>query len=388
MLMSNNEELERARDKLKKLGVDWALVSSRENVTYVSHFETPTEFGFYEDAGYVHPLCLFAVNQSASCLVVQSWYEPLIRDRDAVDQVLTHSVYDFGKLISPRDSFLTSLRQALRSAGLDHTKARLAIEEKTLPTVVLRVLLEEFPHLELLEAEPALMAARLVKTPRELGLLRAAAEVNKAGQREFLSQWKTADQHELAVWGACMRAMQMAAMRPLDFFVETIVGSGIASFDGGPKDRIGRAGDMALADISIRVNGYWSDTTNTVLVGSGEPTARQRLYGIAAREAFYAAAEALRPGRPVSQVFEAAQLVLGKHGLSCPHHVGHQTGTMVIESPKIVPYDHTIVQAGMVFAVEPGVYEGEGGTIGARMEKQVIVHESGPEIVPDFEWGF
>ena len=50
-----NEELERARTELKKLGADWAILSSRENVTYVSHFETPTEFGFYADLAYAPP---------------------------------------------------------------------------------------------------------------------------------------------------------------------------------------------------------------------------------------------------------------------------------------------------------------------------------------------
>jgi Xaa-Pro aminopeptidase len=41
----------------------------------------------------------------------------------------------------------------------------------------------------------------------------------------------------------------------------------------------------------------------------------------------------------------------------------------------------------MVFAVEPGVYEGPGGTFGARSEKMVLVTEHGPEILSQFEWG-
>jgi Xaa-Pro aminopeptidase len=42
----------------------------------------------------------------------------------------------------------------------------------------------------------------------------------------------------------------------------------------------------------------------------------------------------------------------------------------------------------MVFSIEPGAYEGPEGEAGARMEKSVIVHDSGPEIICDFEWGF
>jgi Xaa-Pro aminopeptidase len=57
------------------------------------------------------------------------------------------------------------------------------------------------------------------------------------------------------------------------------------------------------------------------------------------------------------------------------------------ETPRLVPYDTTTIESGMVFAVEPGAYAGEGGTTGARAEKVVLVTESGPEILSSFEWG-
>jgi Xaa-Pro aminopeptidase len=41
----------------------------------------------------------------------------------------------------------------------------------------------------------------------------------------------------------------------------------------------------------------------------------------------------------------------------------------------------------MVFSVEPGAYEGPGGTFGARSEKMVVVREDGPEVLSKFEWG-
>jgi len=70
-----------------------------------------------------------------------------------------------------------------------------------------------------------------------------------------------------------------------------------------------------------------------------------------------------------------------------PHYMGHQIGVVVNELPRIVPYDHTPIQAGMVFSLEPGAYEGPGGTSGARSEKMVLVTESGPEVLSKFEWG-
>jgi len=328
------------------------------------------------------------VKQAGSTLFVQHFYEGWIKDRQAIDEVVPHVILDPAAPTSARDNFLATLRKALHSAGLEHSTARLAIEEKSLPASALRVLQQEFPGLDLVEADLALKAARLVKTEREILLLREAAEVNRVGQTEFMQQCRVAGTNEFYIWGAAMQSMQRAAGKQIDFFAEVILGPGVANFEAGPRDLPSQAGDMATLDSTIRVNGYFSDTTNTVLVGEVEPTARQKLYGVASREAFYAAADALRPGRRACDAFEAANAALGKHELSLIHHAGHQIGTTCNEEPRLLPYDTTIIQPGMVFSVEPGAYEGAGGTIGARMEKQVIVHETGPEIFPDFEWGF
>src|SRR4029077_20920439 len=139
---------------------------------------------------------------------------------------------------------------------------------------------------------------------------------------------------------------------------------------------------------SCRVNGYWLDCTNTMVIGGVEPTPKQKLYGVAAREAFHAAADKLRPGNRAHEAFDAAKAAFAKHGLEIGHYAGHQIGAAVNEAPRLVPYDETPIQAGRVFSIEPGAYEGEHGDAGARMEKSVIVHESGPAIICDFEWGF
>jgi Xaa-Pro aminopeptidase len=321
-------------------------------------------------------------------LLVNSFFDGWVEERDAVDQILLHETYPNSASFSARDNFLTSMRTALRQAGLAAGKARLAVEERRLPAVVLRLLMDEFPNLELLEAGAALAAARTIKTPREMELLRRVAEINKYGQQEFLHQCRQAGKNHFEIWAATTRALQAQACQAMHFAADFVIGADMGTQANGPKNAVTQAGEMALFDSLIRVNGYWSDTTNTVLIGSVPPTEKQRLYGETARAAFYAAVEALRPGNKARQVWEAANAVLVKRGLALPHHAGHQVGTTVNEEPRLLPFDESIIQAGMVFSVEPGAYEGPGGSSGARMEKQVIVHESGPEIFPDFEWGF
>ena len=96
----------------------------------------------------------------------------------------------------------------------------------------------------------------------------------------------------------------------------------------------------------------------------------------------------LRPGARCSDAAEAIRATMERHGLPVAHYGGHQIGASVNERPRLVVYDDTVIQPGMVFCVEPGAYAGEGGRTGARAEKTVLVTENGPESLSEFEWGF
>ena len=155
---------------------------------------------------------------------------------------------------------------------------------------------------------------------------------------------------------------------------------------GGPVGRTVEAGDAGLLDISPRVDGYWADCTNVVVFGA-EPTDEQRRYFHAARDSCEAAMATLRPGAKCSDAAEAVRATMERYGLEVAHYTGHQIGVSVNEKPRLVSYDHTVIEPGMVFCVEPGTYSGEGGPAGARAEKTVLVTEDGPEILSQFEWG-
>jgi Xaa-Pro aminopeptidase len=83
----------------------------------------------------------------------------------------------------------------------------------------------------------------------------------------------------------------------------------------------------------------------------------------------------------------AAEAAFAGYDLPMAHYAGHQIGVTVNEPPRLVPYDTTSIEAGMVFSVEPGAYQGPGGGFGARSEKMVLVTPTGPEILSSFAWG-
>jgi Xaa-Pro aminopeptidase len=383
-----NEELSRAQDELRRIGADWALLSSAENVTYVSHYEVPIDFGPLAHLSYGPVLALFGVDDPSSYLVANSYYAGGARKQTTFDEVLGFDilqVFEPYEPQMPRENFLAVVRRAFQQAKLHKGKLRLAVEERTLPLAVTRILRQGFPNVELIEAGPAVETARKVKTEREIGLLRYVAEVVNVGQKELLVQAREAGKTEFELWSAVTEAMHEYAGGKLFMSGELVCGPRNKSVaPGGPIDYVTQPGDLCEFDVSPRINGYWADMANVTVLGA-EPTEVQKIYARAARDSFYAGAEALRPGNRACDVYEAAARAYDKYGLKLGHYVGHGIGTTVNEAPWFVPGDETVLEPGMVFCIETGAY---GEEASGKCEKTLIVrHDGGPEIFPDFEWG-
>ncbi|MEZ4621842.1 MAG: aminopeptidase P family N-terminal domain-containing protein [Caldilineaceae bacterium] len=185
----SNQELVRTRAKLRELDADWALLSSPENVTYVSHYEVPIDFGPLAHLNYGPVLALFGVQEEATLLVANRYYADAARQQSTFDEVIGFGILEVFAPFDKQDryaNFVMGLRQALQHAGLGGGKLRLAVEERTLPLVALQVIRTELPQVELVAADDALARVRMIKTPREIGLLKAAAEVVNVAHKELM----------------------------------------------------------------------------------------------------------------------------------------------------------------------------------------------------------
>jgi Xaa-Pro aminopeptidase len=383
------EETQRARASLAAAGCDFALLSSLHNVTYVSGFEVPVPIGAGAETAYGPSLALLDARSDDGGLIVSAANAAAARAQSQLGETTVFATFDS---FAPRDSkaeFVECTRAALRRAGLANGRAVLGVEARTTPWSIVDLLAREFPHLSLVDVDDALATARSIKTKREIGLLHRAAEVCAVGHRALAELCREAGRSEFEMWAEICRRMFDVVGRDVPVTGELVTGprTTTVNYPGGPRRRITIAGDAALMDISQRVDGYWSDCTNTHVIGGVEPSAAQRRFARTSQDAFAACVENLRPGVRASEAWAAANTVYERAGIPMPHYMGHQIGAVVNELPRLVPYDHTEIRAGMVFAVEPGAYQGEGGDFGARSEKMVVVTEHGPELLADFAWG-
>src|SRR5919109_552531 len=159
----------------------------------------------------------------------------------------------------------------------------------------------------------------------------------------------------------------------------TIVASGphgAAPHHEPGRRRIAR-GDLVVLDFGGTIDGYYSDITRTLAVGEPDPEMR------AAYEAVRAAQEigvqAVQPGATTGAVDRATRSALERAGYGpyFVHRTGHGLGLEVHEPPYLVSGDTTVLQPGMVFSVEPGVYL--PGRFGVRIEDIVVVTPDGVE---------
>ncbi|MCW4115357.1 Xaa-Pro peptidase family protein [Aurantimonas sp. MSK8Z-1] len=163
----------------------------------------------------------------------------------------------------------------------------------------------------------------------------------------------------------------------------TIIGSGPngAFPHHSVSDRVLQRGDAVVIDIGGSRGDFPSDMTRMAVVGEA-PEGYAEVHAVV-EAAVRAALAAARPGVRAKTVDAAARTVItdAGYGEYFVHRTGHGLGLEIHEPPYITSTSETVLEAGMVFSIEPGIYL--PGRFGIRLEDIVFLREDGPEILSD-----
>lgn len=146
---------------------------------------------------------------------------------------------------------------------------------------------------------------------------------------------------------------------------------------GVPTDKKLENGDFITMDFGAVINGYRSDMTRTVALGSIND--KQKKVYETVLKAQEAAINAIKPNERCCDIDKIARDIIEKAGYeNCfGHGLGHSVGLDIHESPACNTRDKTLLESGMIMTVEPGIYlENE---FGVRIEDMVLVTENGCE---------
>ena len=216
---------------------------------------------------------------------------------------------------------------------------------------------------------------RMIKTPDEVALLRKAAEGADRSYEALFTQ-SLVGMSELEV----LRFLHAQLLANDHQTVGNgIVGAGANGASPHHKTSETRLqnGDAVVVDFGGGVNGYRSDITRTFQLG--EPADEFRKIYEITREAQQLGFEAVKPGVTTEYIDEVTRGYIARHGYGeyFLHRTGHGIGLDGHESPYLIKHDRTVLQEGMTFSIEPGIYL--KGRYGVRIEDIVVVTANGAD---------
>lgn len=351
------------RGALDALGLDALIVVAPANIRYLSNF-SGTSGMLVLTGEQAHLLVDFRYREAARLLQDSAGACPGLRVWDvpgSYEEALVACLAEIGVAAAGFEAaHLTVAR---------HDWWRRAIGARGLP-------------LTLRSTERVVEQARVVKDAFEISAIRESAQRLDAVAHAAFSAARRG-RSEKAVAAAIEGAMRDAGYERAAF--DTIVASG--PYAALPHHRAGARiladGDLVVLDFGGILDGYCSDLTRTISIGS--PSAEGRRLYDAVYEAHQAAIAAVRPGTMSTAIDAAARAVLDRAGLgeAFGHGTGHGLGLEVHEDPRITrpraDVPSVAVASGMVFTIEPGAYV--PGTGGVRIEDDVLVTEGGHEVL-------
>ena len=284
-------------------------------------------------------------------------------DRDSVGTAptgLTKALYD-----AAQTNGLPTLYETLDGAK------RVGVEEDHLIWARSQAL--QAAGYELVPATDLIMELRAAKGAEEVDKVRTACAHIIEIYEELWSELKVGDSEADVNAKVAYRLARRGGAHPEPHI---LFGAHAGDPHGSPGARTLQEGDVIVADIAAQFDGYWGDMTRVAHAGAPSDWAANAWAVV--KEAYDVAVAATRIGNTARDVDQAQRVIIEAHPElgACLHGAGHAIGTEIHEPPFLVATSDTPLREGMIFTVEPGIYDSERG--GIRLEDDILVGPDGP----------
>ena len=350
--------LTRAQDLARSQGVDALLVSPGADLRYLTGYEAkPLE----------RLTCLLLPADGDPVLVVPGLEQPAALASPVGASGL--SVVSWQETDDPYALVASLLPPPA-------TRGTLALDNHMWAEKVL-ALAAVMPGARQVLATPVLGELRMRKTPDEVAALRDAGQaIDRVHTR--MGEWLRPGRTERQVGRDIAEAIVAEGHVTADFVIVASGPNG-SSPHHDLSDRVIETGDPVVVDIGGTVAaGYCSDCTRTYVAG-GEPPAEFAAYYTVLQQAQAAQTDYARPGVTAESLDAVGRDVIAAagYGEAFVHRTGHGIGLETHEEPYIVSGNDQVLEAGMAFSIEPGIYL--SGRHGARIEDIVVCTDDGAE---------
>ena len=375
----DDAKLDRVRRLMADEGLDALVVRAPDNVLYLTNF--------WGMKGY--DACVFPREGDPVLICLEA------SEEDAAATAWTSDVRFIGGYApdDPRPPFARTLDAALAAAkqfgrvGLELSLGTQASDRMVgEPTTFTKAWFDAFP--DAADAAPLLARARALKTEQEVARLRIANEIAAQAMEHVRGRLEPGmkESQAAALWQGFVHGEGTARDDVALALAFSLVwaGRGIKTFTA-TGDLPVVEGEPVLFEIWVCADGYWADHTKNLVVGDLKGEYAELEAGLMA--VYEAAIDACSPGRSMAELDSSVRAGLDRMGYpgQPTHPVCHGVGARAHEPP----YPHQAgggeFEAGLVLAIEPGVYWPGGG--GLRVEDNFLITADGAQKLSAFPDG-
>ena len=351
--------LEKIRAAIRRKKADALLVTQPENRRYLSGY-TATDLSITESSG-----ALLIPTRGTPLLLTDSRYQ-LQAEQEAAGF----------KVVRVQQNILKDLVRIVRRLKV----RKLAFESHYLLYTTAKKLMDlgRKHGIEMIPVSSMIERYRAIKSADEIQKIHKSVKLNEQVFQEAyadLRPGQTEKEVALEIEAAMLRRGAEAPAFP------TIVAAGpnAAMPHAIPTDRVIKIGETVIIDMGLKLDGYCSDMTRTVVLG--KPDNRTLKVIRLVRRAQRAALKTIKAGIQTWDADRAARDIISRagYGKNFGHGLGHGVGLAVHEAPSLNRKRSNKLQSGMVVTVEPGIYVPGWG--GVRLENMVVVNDYGCTIL-------
>jgi Xaa-Pro dipeptidase len=272
-----------------------------------------------------------------------------------------------------------AFRKAAQALSLDGK--RIGVDPRQLRLLEFRHVKAGAPEADYPDASDVLSGLRLRKDQPEVDAMRRAVQIAQDALEATIPSIKIGMTEKELSAELVVQLLKQGSDPELPFAPIVSGGPNSANPHASPTERKLQAGDLLVVDWGATYESYISDLTRTFAVGDVVEEYK-KIHKIV-QEANAAGRAAARPGVPCANVDKAAREVIEQSGYGkyFTHRTGHGIGMEGHEDPYMRGDNMQLLEPGMAFTVEPGIYLPDRN--GVRIEDNVVITEDGVEVLSD-----
>jgi Xaa-Pro dipeptidase len=368
-----SKRVARAREAMRKHGLDALLVWKDENIRYLTSLRAQIISG----KSALLNGCLLLEDHEPILLISGGDYQRAERAMTWIEEFYPIPILEARGLI--RGAVEDTLVPLFARHGLEG--ARIGIDECSY--ILVEELAKTMADLRLADGDTAIQQARLIKSDEEIALMEEAAAIAESVTQAALDAIAPGVR-ETEVAGEAMRTLYRLGGEMAHVSTPFVAsGEHMSPPNRLCSDKIIREGDLVFIDIGAMWSGYFGDMGRTSI--SGTPSRRQKEVYTTVYECLEAGTVSLKAGNTNDDVTQAIVAAAANRGLEdhfISLFIGHGVGIGSNEPPYIGESlrgaDTMTLQEGMTFAIEPLIWvPGVRGGGGVRLEDTIVVESGG-----------